>query len=79
MHVYDLYTYIHYYYIILHLYVYIYITILTIGHLKRFDESIQYIVKDLVKVAVSLHRDIMSNFRLVHSICIVYSICMGIF
>ena len=33
------------------------------GHLKKFDESIQGVAKDLVKAAVSLHREVMSNFR----------------
>jgi dynein heavy chain len=40
----------------------IYLTFLT-GHLKNFDESIQNISKDLVKGAVSLHREVMNNFR----------------
>jgi dynein heavy chain len=40
----------------------IYLTFLT-GHLKRFDEEIQGIAKDLVRAAVSLHREVMQNFR----------------
>lgn len=40
----------------------IYLTFLT-GHLKRFDEEVQGIAKDLVKAAVSLHREVMMNFR----------------
>jgi len=40
----------------------IYLTFLT-GHLKQFDEEIQNVAKDLVKGAVSLHRDVMNNFR----------------
>lgn len=40
----------------------IYLTFLT-GHLKRFDESIQHIAKDLVRGAVNLHKDVMMNFR----------------
>jgi len=40
----------------------IYLTFLT-GHLKKFDEEIQNIAKDLVRAAVSLHREVMMNFR----------------
>lgn len=40
----------------------IYLTFLQ-GHLKRFDSDLQYLAKDLVKVAVALHREIMANFR----------------
>ena len=40
----------------------IYLTFLT-GHLRRFDESILAIAKDLVRGAVSLHREVMLNFR----------------
>lgn len=40
----------------------IYTTFLT-GHLKRFEEEVQGVAKDLVKCAVSLHREIMNNFR----------------
>ena len=40
----------------------IYLTFLT-GHLKRFDESVQNIAKDLVRGAVNLHKDVMTNFR----------------
>ena len=40
----------------------IYLTFLT-GHLKRFDDSIQHIAKDLVRGAVNLHKDVMVNFR----------------
>lgn len=40
----------------------IYLTFLT-GHLKRFDEEVQTIARDLVRCAVSLHREVMVNFR----------------
>jgi len=40
----------------------IYLTFLC-GHLKKFDESVAAIAKDLVKGAVSLHREVMVNFR----------------
>ena len=40
----------------------IYLTFLT-GHLKRFDEEVMTVAKDLVKGAVALHRDVMANFR----------------
>lgn len=40
----------------------IYLTFLT-GHLKRFDESVQNIAKDLVRGAVNLHKEVMMNFR----------------
>ena len=40
----------------------IYLTFLT-GHLKKFDEEVQGVAKDLVKCAVSLHREVMLNFR----------------
>jgi dynein heavy chain len=40
----------------------IYLTFLT-GHLKNFDEEVQNVAKDLVKGAVSLHREVMNNFR----------------
>jgi len=40
----------------------IYLTFLT-GHLKKFDDEVQVVAKDLVKAAVSLHREVMSNFR----------------
>ena len=69
--------YLYSYYIIIdiHYIIIIYLILTITGHLKRFDESIQYIVKDLVKVAVSLHRDIMSNFRSVVYVYI-YDVCM---
>lgn len=34
-----------------------------LGHLKKFDSDIQSLGKDLVKVAVNLHREIILNFR----------------
>lgn len=40
----------------------IYLTFLQ-GHLKRFDQEIQLLGKDLVRGAVALHRDVMANFR----------------
>jgi dynein heavy chain len=40
----------------------IYQTFLT-GHLKSFNEAVQGVSKDLVRGAVSLHRDIMNNFK----------------
>ena len=40
----------------------IYMTFLC-GHLKKFGDDIQNVAKDLVKVAVSLHREVMLNFR----------------
>ena len=40
----------------------IYKTFLT-GHLKNFSEEIQGVVNEVVKGAVSLHKDIMNNFR----------------
>jgi dynein heavy chain len=40
----------------------IYLTFLT-GHLKKFDEEVQSIARDLVRGAVSLHREVMANFR----------------
>ncbi|RYG69831.1 hypothetical protein EON64_01755, partial [archaeon] len=40
----------------------IYLTFLT-GHLKKFDEEVQTIARDLVRCAVSLHREVMMNFR----------------
>ena len=40
----------------------IYLTFLT-GHLKKFDEDVQGVARDLVRGAVSLHREIMNNFR----------------
>ena len=40
----------------------IYLTFLT-GHLKRFDEDVQVVAKDMVRGAVSLHREVMANFR----------------
>jgi dynein heavy chain len=40
----------------------IYLTFLT-GHLKKFDEDVQNVAKDLVRGAVSLHREVMMNFR----------------
>jgi dynein heavy chain len=40
----------------------IYLTFLT-GHLKKFDEEVQSVAKDLVRCAVSLHREVMQNFR----------------
>jgi dynein heavy chain len=40
----------------------IYLTFLT-GHLKKFDEDVQGIARDLVRGAVSLHREVMTNFR----------------
>eukprot|EP01033_Poteriospumella_lacustris_P002495 gene2501-1816_t len=40
----------------------IYTTFLT-GHLKRFEEEVQNIARDLVRCAVSLHREVMANFR----------------
>jgi dynein heavy chain len=33
------------------------------GHLKSFDEEVQAVGKDLVRGAVSLHREVMNNFR----------------
>jgi len=33
------------------------------GHLKKFDEEIAALAKDLVRAAVSLHREVMMNFR----------------
>jgi len=40
----------------------IYQTFLT-GHLKNFVEAVQGVGKDLVRGAVSLHRDVMTNFK----------------
>ena len=40
----------------------IYLTFLT-GHLKKFDEEVQAVARDLVRGAVSLHREVMMNFR----------------
>ena len=40
----------------------IYLTFLT-GHLKKFDEEVQNVARDLVRGAVSLHREVMTNFR----------------
>jgi len=40
----------------------IYLTFLT-GHLKSFDPEVQTIAKDVVRAAVSLHKEIMLNFR----------------
>jgi len=40
----------------------IYLTFL-MGHLKNFDEDVLGIAKDLVRGAVSLHREVMMNFR----------------
>lgn len=40
----------------------IYLTFLT-GHLKKFDEDVQNVARDLVRCAVSLHREVMTNFR----------------
>jgi dynein heavy chain len=40
----------------------IYLTFLT-GHLKKFDEEVQAVARDLVRCAVSLHREVMMNFR----------------
>ena len=40
----------------------IYLTFLT-GHLKNFDEEVFAVAKELVRGAVSLHREVMMNFR----------------
>eukprot|EP01041_Mallomonas_annulata_P001785 gene1785-3464_t len=40
----------------------IYLTFLS-GHLKSFDEEVSSIAKDLVRGAVSLHREVMANFK----------------
>ena len=40
----------------------IFLTFLT-GHLKNFDDNILSIGKDLVRGAVSLHKEVMNNFK----------------
>lgn len=40
----------------------IYLTFLT-GHLKKFDEEVQSVARDIVRGAVSLHKEVMMNFR----------------
>jgi dynein heavy chain len=40
----------------------IFLTFLS-GHLKNFDESVHSVAKDLVRGAVSLHREVMNNFK----------------
>jgi len=40
----------------------IFLTFLT-GHLKRFNEEVATVAKDMVRAAVSLHREVMVNFR----------------